>query len=179
MTDSHSGYAGCEKHMAVAWLSRFVICHHPWDSQEAWPNPASLTLGLHLRLRFPHSKQFIFPTVATEFAKTCLSFLFPYFRKTGRLGFNSRRGHETFLYLTASRPALGLTQSYIQWLPRFFSPGVKRPGCESDHSPYLEPRWRIVGLYLHSLTRLNGVVNVTLILYFYLRKKQLFSYHSQ
>jgi hypothetical protein len=34
-----------------------------------------------------------------------------------------------------SRPALGLAQPSIQWVPRAFSPGVKRQGREADHSP--------------------------------------------
>jgi hypothetical protein len=36
---------------------------------------------------------------------------------------------------TESIPALGPTQSPIQWVPEAFSPGVKPPGCEADHSP--------------------------------------------
>jgi hypothetical protein len=37
---------------------------------------------------------------------------------------------EFFLIATASRPALGPTQLPIEWVS-----GVKRPGCEDDHSP--------------------------------------------
>jgi hypothetical protein len=40
-----------------------------------------------------------------------------------------------FLLFTSSRPVLGPTQTPIQWVPGFLSPGVKRPGCEADHSP--------------------------------------------
>jgi hypothetical protein len=40
-----------------------------------------------------------------------------------------------FLFSTASRPALGPTQPTIQWVPGAISLGVKRPGCEADHSP--------------------------------------------
>jgi hypothetical protein len=40
-----------------------------------------------------------------------------------------------FLFFTSSRPALWPTQPPIQWVPRAFSPGVKRPGREADHSP--------------------------------------------
>jgi hypothetical protein len=39
------------------------------------------------------------------------------------------------LYSTASRPALGPSQSRIQWLPGALSSGVKRQGREADHSP--------------------------------------------
>jgi hypothetical protein len=39
------------------------------------------------------------------------------------------------LLTTASRPALGLTQPPIHWVPGALSLGVKRPGREADHSP--------------------------------------------
>jgi hypothetical protein len=44
-------------------------------------------------------------------------------------------GAGNFLFTTMSRPALGPTQFPIQWVPRALSLGVKRPGCEPDHSP--------------------------------------------
>jgi hypothetical protein len=53
----------------------------------------------------------------------------------GVLGFDSRRGLGIFLFTTASRTVLGLTQPLIQWVPGALSLGVKRPGCETDHSP--------------------------------------------
>jgi hypothetical protein len=37
---------------------------------------------------------------------------------------------KNFLFCMSCRPALRLTQPPIQWVP-----GVKRPGCEADHSP--------------------------------------------
>jgi hypothetical protein len=40
-----------------------------------------------------------------------------------------------FLLSTSSRPVLGPTQPPIQLVPGALSPGVKRPGCEADHSP--------------------------------------------
>jgi hypothetical protein len=47
--------------------------------------------------------------------------------------FKSREGLGIFLFNTASRPpALGLTQSPIQWIPGDISLGDKRPGCEAD-----------------------------------------------
>jgi hypothetical protein len=42
---------------------------------------------------------------------------------------------KNFLLSMSSTPALGSTQSPIQWVPGAFSPGVKRPGREADHSP--------------------------------------------
>jgi hypothetical protein len=38
-------------------------------------------------------------------------------------------------FSTSSRPALGSTQPPVQWVPGAFSPGVKRPGREAEHSP--------------------------------------------
>jgi hypothetical protein len=49
-------------------------------------------------------------------------------------GFESRQGLEIFLFITASRSALGLAQPPIQWIPGHPSLGVKRPGREADHS---------------------------------------------
>jgi hypothetical protein len=47
----------------------------------------------------------------------------------------------TFLVLISLRGCVDpraivrLTQPRIQWLPGALSPGVKRPGSETDHSP--------------------------------------------
>jgi hypothetical protein len=42
---------------------------------------------------------------------------------------------KNFLFSTSSRLALGPAQPPIQWVPGALSPGVKRPGCDADHSP--------------------------------------------
>jgi hypothetical protein len=42
---------------------------------------------------------------------------------------------KNFLFSTSSRPVLGPTQPPIPRVPGALSPGVKRPGCEADHSP--------------------------------------------
>jgi hypothetical protein len=49
-------------------------------------------------------------------------------------GFESRQGMGIFLFTTASRPALGPTQLFIEWVPGALSLGVKWPGREADHS---------------------------------------------
>jgi hypothetical protein len=54
--------------------------------------------------------------------------------RNGRPAFDSRQGQGFSFFATASRPALGPTQTLIQWVPRAISPGVKRPGREGDHS---------------------------------------------
>jgi hypothetical protein len=51
-----------------------------------------------------------------------------------QLKVKSRRGLGIFLFTTASRTALGPTQSPIQWVPGALSLGVKRPGREADHA---------------------------------------------
>jgi hypothetical protein len=53
----------------------------------------------------------------------------------GVLGFDSRQGLGIFLFTTASRTALGPTQSPIQWVQGALSLGVKRPGREANHPP--------------------------------------------
>jgi hypothetical protein len=55
--------------------------------------------------------------------------------RAGRSGIDSRQGQVYFLFATVSRPALGHTQSPIQWVSAAISLGVKRPGREADHSP--------------------------------------------
>jgi hypothetical protein len=49
--------------------------------------------------------------------------------------FYTREGQVIFLYSTASRLALEPTYPPIQWVPVVLYSGVKRPGCEADHSP--------------------------------------------
>jgi hypothetical protein len=42
---------------------------------------------------------------------------------------------KNFFFSTVSRQALGPIQPNIQWVQGALSPGVKRPGHETDHSP--------------------------------------------
>jgi hypothetical protein len=53
----------------------------------------------------------------------------------GVSGFDYRRGLGIFLFTTASRTALWLTQPHIQWVTGAVSLRVKRPGRKADHSP--------------------------------------------
>jgi hypothetical protein len=48
--------------------------------------------------------------------------------------FISGRG-KIFLFSTKSSPAMGPTQSPLQWVPESISPGVKQTGREDDYSP--------------------------------------------
>jgi hypothetical protein len=50
-------------------------------------------------------------------------------------GFDFRQELGIFLFTTAPRPALGLTQPPIQRLQAALYLGVKRPDHEADHSP--------------------------------------------
>jgi hypothetical protein len=69
----------------------------------------------------------------------------------GILGFDPRRGLGIFLFTTASRTALGPTQTPIQWVPGGLSLEVKRPGREANHSrPSSAEVEERVELYLHS-----------------------------
>jgi hypothetical protein len=53
-----------------------------------------------------------------------------------RRGWSSSPGKvKNFHFSTASSPVVGPTQIFIQRAPRSLASGVKRPGCEADHSP--------------------------------------------
>jgi hypothetical protein len=54
---------------------------------------------------------------------------------------------KNFLFSTPSRPALGPTQSPIQWVSWALSPGVKQPGREADHSPPTSTEIKKMWLY--------------------------------
>jgi hypothetical protein len=55
--------------------------------------------------------------------------------RLGGLDLIPSRGKIFLLYSTESKPALGPTQPSIQWVLGVFSPGVKHPESEADHSP--------------------------------------------
>jgi hypothetical protein len=48
---------------------------------------------------------------------------------------SSPGGVKNFLFSKSSRQALGFTQPPKRWVPGAYSPGVKRPGRDADHSP--------------------------------------------
>jgi hypothetical protein len=62
-----------------------------------------------------------------------------------------------FLFSTASRSTLRLTQPRIQWQQGVLIQGVKRQKGEADHFHPVSTS-RMVELYLHYPTRLHGVV---------------------
>jgi hypothetical protein len=67
-----------------------------------------------------------------------------------------RRG-KIFLFSTASRPALGPTQSTIQQVPGVISLAARPSGWEADHlNPVL--RSRMMELYLHFPICLHDIV---------------------
>jgi hypothetical protein len=76
----------------------------------------------------------------------------------GRSGFDSQRGLGIFFDIM-SRPVLGHPQPLIQLVRRIISLGLKLQKRAADHSPPSSAEVKkCVGLYLHSPTRLHGVV---------------------
>jgi hypothetical protein len=70
-----------------------------------------------------------------------------------------RQGLGIVLITTASRSALGPTQTPIQWVPGALSLGVKRPGREADQSPPTSAEVRNAWSYTSTPpTRIYGVV---------------------
>jgi hypothetical protein len=63
------------------------------------------------------------------------------------------------LFSTVSRTTLRPTQTPIQRVPAFLSLGVKRPGCEGDHSPPSSAKFKKAWSYTSTPPiRLHGVV---------------------
>jgi len=66
-----------------------------------------------------------------------------------RPGSNSWQGKGIFLLTTASRPALGPTQPYIEWVTGALSPWYIGWSVKLTTHLHLMPRWKWVELYLH------------------------------
>jgi hypothetical protein len=62
-------------------------------------------------------------------------------------GVRFQAGARDFLFSIASRPALGLTQPPIQWVPGDVYLEVKWPGHEADHSPPTSAKVKNGGAY--------------------------------
>jgi hypothetical protein len=89
--------------------------------------------------------------------------------KTGEWVFKSWQGQEIFSYPKLSRPALGLTQAPIQWVPWFF-PGDKVLGHDIVHSPpssaKVKTGWSYSStppMYLYSMDRDNLILPFTVV----------------
>jgi hypothetical protein len=73
-----------------------------------------------------------------------------------RLSIPDAEKEGNFHFALDSRPALGPTESPIQWVPWALSLGVKRPGREADHSPPSSAEIKeCVELYIHSPNTLS------------------------
>jgi hypothetical protein len=62
---------------------------------------------------------------------------------------------EMFLFTIASRPALGPTQSPIQWIEGVLTPGIKRSKREVDHLPLSSAQGKYTCSYISTF---HGVV---------------------
>jgi hypothetical protein len=65
---------------------------------------------------------------------------------------------KNFLVSTSSSPALESTKPPIQWVPGAFSPAVKRPGSETDHSPPASADVKYMWIYISTPGARGSVV---------------------
>jgi hypothetical protein len=70
-------------------------------------------------------------------------------------GFDSQQEKEDIILSPAPRPAVGPTQPPSQWVP---GGGLFPPRVKLTTQLHLVPRTRMVEIYLHSPTRLHGMV---------------------
>jgi hypothetical protein len=66
-------------------------------------------------------------------------------RLRGRISSSGRV--KKFIFSKSSRPALGSTQLFIQWVPEALSPEVKQLKREDDHSPPSSTEVKIMWIY--------------------------------
>jgi hypothetical protein len=64
---------------------------------------------------------------------------------------------KNFLFSTSSRPALGLTQPPIRWVPEALSPGYSDRGVNLTTRLHLMKKSRAAELYLHSCSHLHSM----------------------
>jgi hypothetical protein len=60
-----------------------------------------------------------------------------------------------YFFSIKHRPALGPTQTPVNWILGVISQGIKLQGCEIDHSPPPTVRSKMVELYLYSRNNFN------------------------
>jgi hypothetical protein len=93
----------------------------------------------------------MFTGVSTKSRGSSVSIATDYGLDNRMIGVRIPAGLGIFLSDNASIPALGPTQSPIQWVPGSLSLGVERPGREADHSPPSSAEVKeCVELHLHS-----------------------------
>jgi hypothetical protein len=82
--------------------------------------------------------------------------------RPGDLGSIPGRGERIFPLSSVSRPALGLTQPPIQWVPGVLSPGLKRSrGMTQTTHPHLVPRSRMGRNFIYSAPNASVVCSGT------------------
>jgi hypothetical protein len=74
-----------------------------------------------------------------------------------RGGSSSPNGGKNFHFSISSRPALGPTQSSIQWVRGALSPGVKWPGREADNSRPTSAEVNKIRIYTSTLPYVSMV----------------------
>jgi hypothetical protein len=73
-----------------------------------------------------------------------------------------RQWGDSILFATVSRPALGATQSPIQWILGALTPGIKRPGRETDHLAPSSARVKNTWSYTSTPIYSHGVLKAML-----------------
>jgi hypothetical protein len=94
--------------------------------------------------------------------------------RTGRPGFDPQQRQRIFLLASASRPALGITQPPVQWVPGVLSPGAKRGRdvIVTTHS-HLVPKLSMSRSYTSSPCRLyRGIILPLCIITMYINRLQ-------
>jgi hypothetical protein len=96
-----------------------------------------------------------FPWFSSVYSSNCIA---KGYRLEGRSSVTGMSKICFFFHSTASRPALGFTQSPIQGAPGVLSPGIKRLGVRLTTHLQKVPKSTMVDLYLLLPIRLHGIV---------------------